>query len=183
MLANPVQVKNRKGHKTDAQDSWWLAHLLRHGMIRASFIPSSWGGICPGNNESAGKHLSRHTTHGNPWFRATLTECAWAASRTKGSDFQLKYERLQPKIGHKRALGGGGPPSGARDLCSALATGTVSAEQAERVERNSAPAHCSAPYPQASPTRLLASARKARSFKGMVCYTLHPESGSTQAQV
>ncbi len=272
VLANPVQVKNRKGHKTDAQDSWWLAHLLRHGMIRASFIPdkptrdlreltrrrkklvgqaaqernrvqkqleygnvklgnelsdvfglsgqlmlkalvdekrtpeeiadlaqgslrkkkkeiaeavrgqrlsetqkeiirssmrhltfleleieqldglvagliresgqqkahellqtipgirqeaagnllaetgsdmkqfpdaghlSSWGGICPGNNESAGKHLSRHTTHGNPWFRATLTECAWAASRTKGSDFQLKYERLKAKIGHKRAL-------------------------------------------------------------------------------
>jgi transposase len=272
ILANPVEVKNRKGHKTDACDAWWLAHLLRHGMIRASFIPekptrelreltrrrkklvghvaqernrvqkqleygnvklgnelsdvfglsgqmmlkalvdeertpeqvaelaqgslkkkqaaiaesirgqrlsemqkelirssmrmmaflemeiqqldgwigklledsqqqepyqllqtipgikqeaagnvlaetgpdmkqfpsagnmSSWGGVCPGNNESAGRHKSRHTTHGNPWFRATLTECAWAASRTKGSAFQLKYEQLQPKIGHKRAL-------------------------------------------------------------------------------
>lgn len=272
VLANPVEVKNRKGHKTDAQDSWWLAHLLRHGMIRASFIPekatrelreltrrrkklveqaaqernrvqkqleygnvklgnelsdvfglsgqlmlkalvdekrtaeqiaelaqgslkkkkaaiaeavrgqrlsetqkemirssmrhmtfveleieqldglvagliresgqqkqhellqtipgikaeaagnllaetgpdmkqfpdaghlSSWGGVCPGNNESAGKHKSRHTTHGNPWFRATLTECAWSASRTKGSAFETKYESLKPKIGHKRAL-------------------------------------------------------------------------------
>src|SRR5580698_10269007 len=39
VLANPVEVKNRKGHKTDACDAWWLAHLLRHGMIRASFIP------------------------------------------------------------------------------------------------------------------------------------------------
>ena len=219
VLANPVEVKNRKGHKTDAQDCWWLAHLLRHGMIRASFIPekatrdlreltrrrkklvqqaaqernrvqkqleygnvklsdtqkemirssmrhmtfleleieqldglvvgliresgqqkqhellqtipgikqeaagnllaetgsdmtqfpdaghlSSWGGICPGNNESAGKHKSRHTTHGNPWFRATLTECAWSASRTKGSAFETKYESLKPKIGHPRAL-------------------------------------------------------------------------------
>jgi transposase len=272
VLANPVEVKNRKGHKTDAQDSWWLAHLLRHGMIRPSFIPekatrdlreltrrrkklvgqvaqgrnrvqkqleygnvklgnelsdvfglsgqlmlkalvdekrtaeeiaelaqgslkkkkkaiveavrgqrlsdtqkemirssmrhmtfleleieqldglvasliresgqqkphqllqtipgikqeaagnllaetgsdmkqfgdaghlSSWGGICPGNNESAGRHKSRHTTHGNPWFRATLTQCAWSASRTKGSAFQAKYERLKPKIGHQRAL-------------------------------------------------------------------------------
>jgi transposase len=272
VLANPVEVKNRKGHKTDAQDSWWLAHLLRHGMIRPSFIPekatrdlreltrrrkklveqvaqernrvqkqleygnvklgnelsdvfglsgqlmlkalvdekrtaeeiaelaqgslkkkkkaiveavrgqrlsdtqkemirssmrhmtfleleieqldglvagliresgqqkphellqtipgikqeaagnllaetgsdmkqfgdaghlSSWGGICPGNNESAGRHKSRHTTHGNPWFRATLTQCAWSASRTKGSAFQAKYESLKPKIGHKRAL-------------------------------------------------------------------------------
>jgi transposase len=39
VLANPAEVKNRKGHKTDAADCWWLAHLLRHGMIRASFIP------------------------------------------------------------------------------------------------------------------------------------------------
>ena len=265
LLANPVEVKNRKGHKTDAQDSWWLAHLLRHGMVRASFIPpkptrelrelrrrrrklveaaaqernrvqkklgnelsdvfglsgqrmlkalvdggktpeqiaalaqgtlqrkveaiaeavrgeclsnvqkqvirssmrhliflemeieqldretdallqdsgqdwarqrlqtipgiaaeaaanllaetgadmtrfpdpghlSSWGGVCPGNNESAGKHKSRHTTHGNPWFRATLTECAWSASRTKGSTFEMKYQRLKRQIGHAGAL-------------------------------------------------------------------------------
>lgn len=39
LLANPQAVKQRKGHKTDKQDSWWLAHLLRHGMIRPSFIP------------------------------------------------------------------------------------------------------------------------------------------------
>jgi hypothetical protein len=65
---------------------------------------SSWGGICPGNNESAGKHKSRHTTHGNPWFRATLIECAWSASRKHGSAFQTKYQRLKPQIGHKRAL-------------------------------------------------------------------------------
>src|SRR5258708_4615600 len=272
VLGRAVEVKNRKGHKTDATDAWWLAHLLRHGMIRASFIPekatrdlreltrrrkkligqvaqernrvqkqleygnvklgnelsdvfgvsgqlmlkalvdeertpeqiaelaqgslkkkkaeiaesirgqqlsemqkelirssmrhmvflemeigqldgliagliqaaqqqepyqllqtisgikqeaagnvlaetgpdmkqfpsagnmSSWGGICPGNNESAGRHKSRHATHGNPWFRATLIECAWAASRTNGSAFQAKYQQLKPKIGHKRAL-------------------------------------------------------------------------------
>lgn len=39
VLANPQQVKNLRGHKTDVQDCRWLAHLLRHGMIRASFIP------------------------------------------------------------------------------------------------------------------------------------------------
>ena len=272
VLANPMEVKNRKGHKTDATDAWWLAHLLRHGMIRPSFIPekdtrdlreltrrrkkliglaaqernrvqkqleygnvklgnelsdvfgvsgqwmlkalvdeertpeqiaelaqgslrkkkpqiaesvrgqrlnetqkelirssmrhmvfleleiqqldkhigekiessnqrrqyellqtiggikeeaaanvlaevgpdmaqfpdaghmSSWGGICPGNNESAGKHKSRHTTHGNPWFRATVLECAWSASRKKGSAFECRYQQLKPHIGHKRAL-------------------------------------------------------------------------------
>src|SRR5215470_6881359 len=38
-LANPQQVKPRKGHKTDKKDGWWLAHLLRHAMIQASFIP------------------------------------------------------------------------------------------------------------------------------------------------
>ena len=38
-LANPHEVKNRKGHKTDGKDGWWLAHLLRHAMIHPSFIP------------------------------------------------------------------------------------------------------------------------------------------------
>ena len=39
VLANAEDVKGRKGHKTDPKDSWWLAHLLRHAMIRPSFIP------------------------------------------------------------------------------------------------------------------------------------------------
>jgi transposase len=39
VLAQPQQVKARKGHKTDRADAWWLAHLLRHAMIRPSFIP------------------------------------------------------------------------------------------------------------------------------------------------
>lgn len=38
-MANPQEVKNRKGHKTDDKDGWWLAHLLRHAMIHPSFIP------------------------------------------------------------------------------------------------------------------------------------------------
>lgn len=39
VLANAEDVKARKGHKTDPEDSWWLAHLLRHGMVRGSFLP------------------------------------------------------------------------------------------------------------------------------------------------
>jgi transposase len=39
VLANAEDVKGRKGHKTDPQDAWWLAHLLRHAMIRPRFIP------------------------------------------------------------------------------------------------------------------------------------------------
>ena len=38
-LANPHEVKARKGHKTDPKDAWWLTHLLRHGMVTPSFIP------------------------------------------------------------------------------------------------------------------------------------------------
>ena len=39
-LANGQDVKGRKGHKTDWNDCRWLAHLLRHGLIRPSFVPS-----------------------------------------------------------------------------------------------------------------------------------------------
>jgi transposase len=38
-IAQPQAVKNLRGHKTDMKDSHWLAHLLRHNMIRPSFIP------------------------------------------------------------------------------------------------------------------------------------------------
>lgn len=40
LLANPQHVKNLRGHKTDRNDARWLAHLLRHGMIRPSFVPA-----------------------------------------------------------------------------------------------------------------------------------------------
>lgn len=264
-LANPHEVKNRKGHKTDKKDSWWLAHLLRHAMIRPSFVPprglrelrdltrrrrkmigvatgernrvdkilqdanvklssalsdifgvsgqlmleallkgqataeeiaqfaqrkakrkipeiiaaleghrlsdhhrqmiryslehlrfleehlqeldqqivakiealgykpqwqllqtvpgvkensaasvlaevgpemgqfgsekklSSWAGVCPGNNRSAGKNKSSKTTKGNRWLRGTLTECAWGASGKKDCFLKQKFWRLATK--------------------------------------------------------------------------------------
>jgi transposase len=43
---------------------------------------ASWAGVCPGNQQSAGKRLSRKTTHGNPWLRSILAEVAWAISHT-----------------------------------------------------------------------------------------------------
>jgi transposase len=272
-LANPQEVKNRRGHKTDKKDAWWLAHLFRHGMIRASYVPerpvrelrmltrqrrekirdaaqeknrlqkvleqgnvklrgvmsdlfgvtgeailramlvdhetdpekladlakgslrnkreqiaaalkghrlpethrlllrqgmehlallvkqieeldeqveakiraegwqtpyqnlqsipgvkqtaageivaeagpqakafpsaghlSSWGGVCPGNHESAGKRRSGRTGKGNPYFRATLNQSAWAGSRKKDSEFQARYQRLSPRLKHKGAI-------------------------------------------------------------------------------
>jgi transposase len=44
---------------------------------------SSWAGVCPGNNRSAGKNKGSKTTKGNRWLRGTLTECAWGASAKK----------------------------------------------------------------------------------------------------
>lgn len=269
-LANPQEVKNRKGHKTDDKDGWWLAHLLRHAMIRPSFIPprcirelrdltryrkrligngtsernrlqkvledaniklgnvlsdvfgvsgqlmlealmrgeepeqvaqlakrsarrkiqdieaslkghqmnahhqrminyhldhmkmiekqlqkldqdiethiresgleekwkkmqtvpaikgpsaasilaetgadmtvfptgkhiSSWTGICPGNNESAGKKKGARNTGGNPWLRSALTECAWAATKKKGCYLKDKFWRIVTKHNGKKA--------------------------------------------------------------------------------
>ena len=64
----------------------------------------SWAGMCPGNNESAGKHRSGKTRHGSKWLRSTLVEIAWEASRTKGCYFRAQYRRLAPRRGKKRAL-------------------------------------------------------------------------------
>jgi RHS repeat-associated protein len=60
--------------------------------------------MCPGNNVSAGVHTSSRTTQGNCWLRATVTEAAWAGSRKKGSVLYLKFHRLVPRRGKRRAL-------------------------------------------------------------------------------
>lgn len=65
---------------------------------------SSWAGICPGNNESAGKHRSGKTRHGSKWLRSLLVEIAWAASRTNGTYFSAQFKRLASRRGQKRAL-------------------------------------------------------------------------------
>jgi transposase len=65
---------------------------------------SSWAGICPGNEESAGKRLRSHTTRKNRWLRRALVEAAWAAGRTKNSYLGAQYRRLAPRRGKKRAL-------------------------------------------------------------------------------
>ena len=67
---------------------------------------SSWGGVCPGNDESAGKRRSGRTTKGNPYFRATLNQSAWASARRKQSEFEARYHHLQPKLKHKGAIVG-----------------------------------------------------------------------------
>jgi transposase len=65
---------------------------------------NSWAGICPGNEESAGKRLRSRTTRKNRWLRRALVEAAWAAGRTKKSYLGAQYRRLAARRGKKRAL-------------------------------------------------------------------------------
>lgn len=65
---------------------------------------TSWTGICPGNNESAGKRKSGKTTKGNRWLRQALVQAAWAASHEKNSYLAAQYRRLVGRRGKKRAL-------------------------------------------------------------------------------
>lgn len=64
---------------------------------------ASWVGICPGNNESAGKRKSGRVRKGNLYVRRLLCEFAHAASRTK-SAFKSKFEALIVRRGHKRSI-------------------------------------------------------------------------------
>ena len=67
---------------------------------------ASWAGLCPGNNESAGKHRSGKTRKGNTELCTVLTECAWAAGRTStylGAQFRRFHRRFGKKGGQKAA--------------------------------------------------------------------------------
>lgn len=77
---------------------------LDMGNFPTSAHLCSWAGMCPGNNESAGKKKSGRTSHGDKHVRATLVEAAWAASRTKGTFFMERFNRLAPRKGNKKAL-------------------------------------------------------------------------------
>jgi transposase len=64
---------------------------------------ASWAGMCPGNNESAGKHRSGRTRKGSKWLRTTLVEAARAAARSKGNYLAAQYARLRPRRGPNKA--------------------------------------------------------------------------------
>jgi transposase len=64
----------------------------------------SWAGLCPKNDESAGRRRSNRIKKGAPWLKTTLVQCAWAASRTKQSYLQAQYLRLRSRRGAKKAI-------------------------------------------------------------------------------
>lgn len=65
---------------------------------------SNWAGLCPRNDESAGKIKSKATTKGNKYLRRIIVQIAWAASRTKSSSYYNKYNQLAIRKGRKKAL-------------------------------------------------------------------------------
>ena len=64
----------------------------------------SWGAMCPGQNESAGKRHSGKTRKGNRYLRSTLIQAGLGAMRTRGSALQAKYHRVKRHRGHKKAV-------------------------------------------------------------------------------
>src|SRR5215831_12828954 len=64
----------------------------------------SWACICPRSDESAGKRRSTRIRKGSPWLKTTLVQCAWAATRTKGSYLQAQFYRIRARRGPKKAI-------------------------------------------------------------------------------
>jgi transposase len=71
--------------------------------FRSSKVLASWAGMCPGNNESAGKRKSGRTTHGNIYIKRILCEIANAAVRAK-CYFREKYQNLFSRRGRKKSI-------------------------------------------------------------------------------
>ncbi len=66
---------------------------------------ASWAGLCPGNDESAGKRRSGRTRKGSRWLSIALTEAAQANTRSRDTYLTAQYRRLRARRGHKRAIG------------------------------------------------------------------------------
>ena len=64
----------------------------------------AWAGLCPGQNESAGKRKSARLRRGAPWLNTMLVQCAWAAKRAKDSYYMAQFHRLRSRRGPQKAI-------------------------------------------------------------------------------
>jgi transposase len=64
----------------------------------------SWAGLCPRNDESAGRRRSTRLRAGAPWLKTVLVQAAWAASRKKNSYFKAQFHRISMRRGPKKAV-------------------------------------------------------------------------------
>lgn len=73
------------------------------GVFESVSQLSSWAGVCPGNNESAGKRKSSRIPKGNVYLKTALVEAANSAAKAKGTYLRDKFYRLKARRGYKRA--------------------------------------------------------------------------------
>jgi transposase len=87
--------------------AWVILAEIGHDMSRFQTQGHliSWAGLCPRNDESAGKRRSTRMRQGAPWLKPTLIQCAWAATRKKASYLQAQFHRLRARRGAKKAIG------------------------------------------------------------------------------
>jgi transposase len=64
----------------------------------------SWAGLCPRNDESAGKRRSTRLRRGAPWLKTALTQAAWAAARSKTGYLRAQFLRLKSRRGPRKAI-------------------------------------------------------------------------------
>jgi transposase len=64
----------------------------------------AWAGLCPGQNESAGKRKSSRLRKGSPWLKTLMVQCGWAAARKKDSYYKAQFNRLRGRHGAKKAI-------------------------------------------------------------------------------
>ena len=64
----------------------------------------SWAGLCPRNDESAGKRRSTRLKKGAPWLKTLLVQCAWCATRAKQTYLQAQFLRLKARRGPRKAI-------------------------------------------------------------------------------
>jgi len=64
----------------------------------------AWAGLCPGQNESAGKRKSSRLRKGSPWLKTLMVQCGWAAARKKDSYYKAQFNRLRGRHGGKKAV-------------------------------------------------------------------------------
>ena len=64
----------------------------------------AWAGLCPGQNESAGKRRRCGLRKGAPWLKTMLVQCAWAAKRSKNSYYRALFLRISARRGPQKAI-------------------------------------------------------------------------------
>jgi hypothetical protein len=110
VLANAQHIKAVPGRKTDMMDCQRIAELLRHGLLRGSYVPPLLVRDLRDLTRTRAtlsqeqSRLSGKSRKGSPWLRRMACQSAWAAVRTKNCYLSTQFKRLPARRGSKRAL-------------------------------------------------------------------------------